>query len=265
MFVFFVATLKYSYLGGRIKLISSVNNIARILDCFSKENTEIGVTEIASLLDMKKSNVHHLIKTLQGESILVKTHNRKYKLGTKIINWGNLATNHFRKYYNAVPYMDELVRLTNETVHLAVREKYRVIYVSKIEPQQPIQIQTAVGSNSPIHCTGLGKVLMADSLEKEARNIHELKLKKYTKNTIIDMDIFINELNTVAAQGFAVDNEEFEAGLYCLAVPLKDYMGNTVAALSISGPEFRIHGEKENFYLENLKKAAEKISNYCEL
>lgn len=246
-------------------MINSIKNAVNIIECFTAETPEMGVSEISTLLDMNKSTIHHIIKTLHGEGILVKTHNRKYRLGSKLLGWGNLASNQYHKLYNASPYLDELVRKTNETVHLAVQENDRVSYLAKVEPKRPVKIKTAIGSHSPMHCTGLGKMLLTDYLYEDCNKIYDLTLTRFTENTLTDHEELINELKQIKKQGYAIDNEEIEIGLYCIAAPIKDCMGNIIAAISIAGPEFRINNENEDFYLSNLIATAKKISDYCDL
>src|SRR5690554_1707257 len=118
-------------------MINSINNAINIIECFSEETPEIGVSEISSILEMNRSTVHHIVKTLHGEGILVRTPSRKYRLGSRLLGWGNIVANQYHKLYNASPYLDELVRKTNEVVHLAVQENNRVSYIAKFEPKRP--------------------------------------------------------------------------------------------------------------------------------
>ncbi|WVX78856.1 IclR family transcriptional regulator C-terminal domain-containing protein [Niallia oryzisoli] len=149
---------------------------------------------------------------------------------------------------------------TGETVHMAVQENNWVSYISKIEPKKSVKIQTTIGSYKPVHCTGLGKMLLAGSLDKENNHIYQLPLDKYTENTITDHEQLIRELMKSEKQGYAIDNEEFEIGLYCIAAPIKDSVGQTIAAISIAGPECRICSNKEE-YIEFLVSTAQIISN----
>ena len=246
-------------------MINSISNAVNIIECFSAESSEIGVSDISTSLNMNKSTVHHIIKTLHSEGILVRTPNRKYRLGSRLLGWGNLVSKQYNKFYNASPYLDELVRKTNETVHLAVQENDKVSYLAKVEPKRPVKIKTSIGTHKPIYCTGLGKVLLATSPDLDDRKLYDLPLEGHTEDTITNHDDLIKELKKISQQGYAVDNQELEVGLYCLAVPIKDFMGNTVAAISVAGPEFRMNNRDIDFYLTYLKSTANKISEYCEL
>lgn len=245
--------------------INSINNAVNIIECFNTDNLEIGVTEISSQLNMNKSTVHHIIKTLHSEGILVRTQSRKYRLGSRLLGWGERVSKQYSPLFNASPHLDELVRKTNETVHLAVQENDKVSYLAKVEPKKPVKIKTSIGTQLPIWCTGLGKMLLATQPELDYRKVYNIQLKPYTENTITNHDQLVKELKKISQQGYSIDNQEYEIGLYCIAVPIKDFLGNTVAAISISGPEFRICNRDIDFYLSALRSTANKISEYCEL
>jgi DNA-binding IclR family transcriptional regulator len=214
---------------------------------------------------MHKSTVHHIIKTLHSEGILVRTSSRKYRLGSRLLNWGERVSKQYSPFFNASPYLDELVKKTNETVHLAIQENDKVSFLAKVEPKIPVKIKTAIGTQLPIWCTGLGKMLLATQPKLDYRKVYNLHLEPYTENTITNHDQLVKELEKISHEGFSIDNQEYEIGLFCIAVPIKDFLGNTVAAISISGPEFRICNRHIDFYLSTLRTTARKISEYCEL
>ena len=245
--------------------INSINNAVNIIECFTVDNIEIGVSEISTQLNMHKSTVHHIIKTLHSEGILVRTSSRKYRLGSRLLGWGDRVSKQYSPFFNASPYLDELVRKTNETVHLAIQENDKVSYLAKVEPKKTVKIKTAIGTQLPVWCTGLGKMLLATQPGLDYSKVSDIPLEPYTENTITNHEQLIKELEKISQQGYSIDNQEYEIGLYCIAVPIKDFLGNTVAAISISGPEFRICNRNIDFYLSNLRSTANRISEYCEL
>jgi IclR family transcriptional regulator, KDG regulon repressor len=246
-------------------MIGSISNAVNIIECFTVENSERGVSEISSQLNMNKSTVHHIIKTLHSEGILVRTPSRKYRLGSRLLGWGERVSKQYSPLYNAAPYLDELVRKTNETVHLAVQENDKVSYLAKVEPKRPVKIKTSIGTHSPIHCTGLGKALLATQPGLDYNKVYDIPLESRTEYTITNHDQLVEELEKSAQQGYSIDNQEYEIGLYCIAVPIKNFMGDTVAAISISGPEFRMHNQNIDVYITQLQSISRKISEYCEL
>lgn len=227
------------------------------MNCFSSEQLELGVTELSNKINMNKSTVHHIVKSLHDEGVLVRTKNRKYRLGTKFLLWGELVSIQYKHYFNTLPYIEELVRKTNETVHLAIRENDMATYLLKVEPKNTVKIKTSMGARRPIYCTGVGKVLLAADENKEKAK--EIQLEPFTKNTITDHDELLDELNKIKKDGFAIDNEEFEEGLMCFAAPVRDISGDVVCAISISGPEVRL-SQNKNVFLNHLLSVTNKIS-----
>lgn len=244
-------------------MINSITNAVKVIKCFSVDRPEVGVSDISIKLDMNKSTVHHIVKALNNEGILVRTPSRKYRLGSQLLGWGNLVTEQYKPLFDTVPYIQSLVKQTNEVVHLAVRENNEISYLAKVEPKIPVRINTAIGDRNPLYCTALGKALLSSSILEDENNINELELNPRTENTITDRQKLIEELKEANTRGYAIDNEEFEIGLYCIAVPIKDFMGNVVCAISVSGPEFRVKENKE-LYISKLLATASKISTYCE-
>jgi len=147
----------------------------------------------------------------------------------------------------ATPYLKELVNQCNETVHLGVLEEGEVLYIAKEESSQTIRMISYVGRRAPLHCTALGKVLLAYLAEEKRKKIlGQKELLRFTKKTITDRKELEKELNKVKKQGFALDREENEKDVRCIAAPIKSYQGGVIAAISISGPVYRIDINQQN-------------------
>jgi len=153
--------------------------------------------------------------------------------------------------------LQELRQDIGETVHLVIRNGDQGVYIDKVETRQTLRMYSEIGNKIPLYCTAVGKVLLShlgrDKLEKMYKG---KKLKKYTKNTITDWEEFFNELKRVRRQGYAVDNEEYEQEIRCVAAPVKNYEGQVIAAVSVSGPAFRITKEKVEEIAGKVKKKA---------
>ncbi|SDI28835.1 transcriptional regulator, IclR family [Alteribacillus persepolensis] len=238
-------------------MVNSVKKSIEILNCFTSDQLEIGITELSKKLNMNKSTLHHIVKSLSDEGILIRTKDRKYRLGTKLLLWGDLVSAQYKHYFNTLPYIEELVKKTNETVHLAIRENDKATYLLKVEPKVTVKIKTSMGARRPIYCTGVGKVLLA--ADEKKNQIKDIPLEAFTKNTVTDHDELLDELNTIKRNGFAIDREEYEEGLMCLAAPVKDISGDVVCAISISGPEVRL-SENKNTLTDHLLTVTHKIS-----
>jgi DNA-binding IclR family transcriptional regulator len=140
----------------------------------------------------------------------------------------------------ASPFVTALARQTNETVHLAILDDYEVVYISKEETVHPIRMHSSIGKRAPAHCTGLGKVMLAylpnEKLEEAAQR---RGLARYTERTISSYLELKEHLSTIRRLGYAIDNAEHEENILCVAAPIRDHLGEVVAAISLSIPAVR--------------------------
>jgi len=161
----------------------------------------------------------------------------------------------------ALPFLEGLVRDTGETGHLAVLDGGEAIYIERVEARRALRIPSAVGRGYPAHATNLGKVLLADLAPERLRElIGERPLGAFTPHTITDPAELDAELERIRAQGFAVDNEEYDEGLRCIGAPIYDHSGHAVAALGIGGPVTRITPERVEELAELVMAAARGLS-----
>jgi DNA-binding IclR family transcriptional regulator len=227
--------------------IQTVTNALRVLEAFETDE-QLGVTELARRLDLHKNNVFRLLATLEEKQWVEQTDAELYRLGAKCVRLSQaykrtrLLTRHAR------PSLAALCRETGETAHLAVLSGFEVVHLDGEQSRGVIAGTLRVGARVPSHCTALGKVLLAcgdrSTLEDYDREIASKQgVAARTEATIVDRDKLIEHLRHVAAQGFALDVEEYEPGVSCGAVPVMDAKGNLVGALSISGPSSRLDRE----------------------
>ncbi|ADG05695.1 IclR family transcriptional regulator [Kyrpidia tusciae] len=241
-------------------MIKSVDHVVNILNCFTPEKTELGISELTSQLNMNKSTVHHIVKSLCKQKVLVQTPGKKYRLGLKVLDWGRSVSPLPKLLQVASPVMESLVKTTGETVHLAVLEQTEVYYLAKLRSERAIRIETKIGGRMPAYCTGLGKVQLAFQPDRYVRQVVTQGLTPMTPNTISDPDRFYEEMRSIRRQGYAIDNEEYEVGLYCVAAPIRDAHDHVVAAVSLAGPEVRLRRETAGSLTRLVTKAAHQIS-----
>jgi DNA-binding IclR family transcriptional regulator len=243
------------------KLIQSIDRALQILESFSNEEKELGVTEIANRLDLHKSTVHGILTTLEYRGYIKKNvKTGKYQLGLKLLELGNLVHDSMDLISLAKPYLQELVNKHQETVHLVVYDRGEVIYIDKIEGKGAIKIMSRIGKRNPVHCTGVGKCLLAFREDHEIEMILKQDLKKYTVNTITDSEKLKEQILEIRKNGYAFDMEEIELGLRCIAAPIRDHRRKVVAAISLSGPSMRMDQERMQNLVTDVKKAADMIS-----
>ena len=187
--------------------------------------------------------------------------NQEYQLGLRVLELGMSKLHQMDLVREATPYLKELVNQCNETVHLGVLEEGEVLYLAKEESSQTIRMISYVGKRAPLHSTSLGKVLLAYLSAEDRKKILEGKvLPRLTENTITDKRELEKELSKVREQGFALDREENEKDVCCVAAPIRDYQGEVIAALSISSPVFRIDKNAQNNLKKVLIETSKKIS-----
>ena len=228
--------------SGRYR-IQSIERAVAILNAFSAEQPELGVTEIAAQLGLHKSTVHRFLVNLEAGGLVERNpRSSRYRLGLRIFELGGLVLQQMNLWDEALPFLEGLVHESGETGHLAVLDGGEAIYIEKVEARRALRIPSAIGRGYPAHATSLGKVLLAHApVEEIEAVIADHGLARCTPQTITDPARLRDELAWVRRQGYAVDNEEYEEGVGCVGAPVFDHAGEIVGALSISSPAARLH------------------------
>jgi DNA-binding IclR family transcriptional regulator len=169
----------------------------------------------------------------------------KFRLGLRLFDFGNRAIEQYDLRDRAQPHLRRLVAETEETAHLCILEAARVIYLDKIEPARSVRMITRIGASNPVHCTAVGKAILSFLPEDRATDVlRRLRFERFTHRTIATVEALRAEMEKTRRRGYAVDDEELEEGLRCIAVPVLDAQRMPVAAVSISGPSFRVTAQK---------------------
>ena len=242
--------------------IKVLNKTFSILEILLQHGSAMNMTEISKKLRLYPSTIHRILDTLKYWGYVEQDPNtQKYQLGLKLLELGMAKFHQMDLVREATPYLKELVKECNETVHLGVLEEGEVMYLAKEESSQTIRMISYVGKRAPVYCTSLGKVLLAYLSEEGRKKIlDEKELTRFTENTITDKSKLKKELDKVRKQGFALDSEENEKDICCIAAPIRNYQGKVIAAISISGPVYRIDINKQNHLKKVLIETSKKIS-----
>ncbi len=248
-------------------LIQSVRRALAIIDALSNHSA-LGVTELSEILGLHKSTVFGLLSTLEYEGYVCQnTRTGKYELTLKLFEIGSKVFEELDLRKIARPYIEQIVEKHRETAHLVVPDGPEVIYIDKVECTQSMRICSNIGKRLPFHCTGVGKVILAHMPEDDVKEIIKKRgLVSFTNKTITDYEKLLKELEKIRAQGYAIDNEEIEIGLKCVAAPIRDINGKVIAATSVAGPTMRMTEEKINQIVRDIKTMNERISaelGYC--
>ena len=182
---------------------------------------------------------------LERHRMVERTSNGKFRLGLRLFDFGNRAIEQYDLRDRAQPHLRRLVAETEETAHLCILEAARVIYIDKIEPARSVRMITRIGASNPVHATSVGKAILAFLPEEKANDvIRRIRFERLTSRTIVTAEALHLELEKTHRRGYAIDDEELEEGLRCIAVPVLDAQRMPVAAVSISGPSFRVTAQK---------------------
>jgi len=222
--------------------IKSLVKTLRLLKLFSPQRNVWTAEDMGSVLGYHKSSVQRILATLEKEGFLSKVTPRRseYRLGPGILFLGNVAEMSLDLRSVARPIMADLVHRARETCYLCVADHDQCLYVDKVECSQPIRIINQVGQRNPMHCTGVGKALLSGMADDAIERLIETQgLKAHTGNSITDRDRLRQELKAIRCNGVALDNEELDWGVKCVAAPIRDSSGAVVAAISLSGPTQR--------------------------
>ncbi len=242
--------------------IQAISRAFSILEYIGQAGSA-GVSEIARKLRLNKSTVFGMIKTLEAEGYLQQnTDNESYQLSLKFYGLANKAMSRLQIRDYAKPFLKQLSEKYGETVHLVVAAENEGIYIDKIESNKSVRIYTRIGDRLPLHCTGVGKSILAfRSDEKQLLYIHSVGLEKFTENTITDPERLLEELAAVRRNGYSVENGERLEEIFCVAVPILNHKGLPVYAVSISMPSYRATEEVIKQMVHSLKQLQKELEN----
>jgi DNA-binding IclR family transcriptional regulator len=242
--------------------IQAIERAVAILNVFTVDEPELGVTEIAERVGLHKSTVHRFMVNLDAAGLVERNpRSGRYRLGLHIFELGGLVMQRMNLWDEALPFLEGLVRDTGETGHLAVLEGGEAIYIERVEARRPLRVPSAIGRGYPAHATNLGKVLLADLPRDRLMEVVDAHgLPSYTRNTITDLAQLEAELERIRIQGYAIDDEEYDEGLRCIGAGVRDHSGRVVSALGIGGPVTRITPERVQELAELVMAAATGLS-----
>ena len=221
--------------------LSSVANAMRLMQAFSDQDYELGISRLADRLGLAKSTVHRLASTLIQSGMLEQNReNGKYRLGLQVFELGSLVRRKMDVSAEARPWLMQLREQTGETVHLAILSQTGIVYVHFMESHKAIRMSSGIGLRKPAHCTAEGKALLAFQPQEAIDRYLAAGLERLTPRTIVEPAALRAELASVRARGYALDDEECEPGMRCIAAPVRDDSGHAIAAVGIAGPVQRL-------------------------
>jgi DNA-binding IclR family transcriptional regulator len=218
-------------------LLGTVGKASRLLELFTSETPEWGVTEAALALQVPRSSAHDLLDTLACTGLLRRVEGNRYRPGVKLLCLSSAALDSFAVRGAARPVMETLARRLGATIHLAILDQAEVVYIDKVTPAGGPRIAASgVGRRLPAHCSAVGKVLLAHQpAATMMHTLERLELRPLTERTICSVDALRFELGGTRRAGVARDREGAVQGVCCHAAPIVE-RGTTTAAISVSVP-----------------------------
>jgi IclR family transcriptional regulator, acetate operon repressor len=237
--------------------VQSVDRALAVLEALARAERPVGVAELAIETGLPQGTAHRLLQSLQQRGYVRHEASRKYALGTAGLRLGDAAQRSLAR--SARPYLGQLVELSGETANLAVLEGDDVVYVGQVSSPHTLRMFAEVGRHVPPHSTAVGKVLLAHLPRDRALGVlRRTGLPPRTPSTVTDLDELVRQLDLVREQGWAADDEEQEAGVRCVAVPVGSG-DRVVAAMSVSGPAERFAGGADRRLVRSMQKVSRSL------
>ncbi len=226
-------------------LVQTIERASLILDILGTRPQGLSIGELSKKTGFPKGTTHRLLTSLAYfDYVRQDAMTKNYQLGFKLVELGNRLLSQLDFRTEAHPYLIELAERTRETVHMVILDRNEALYVDKVDAGQHaggLRMASMLGSRIPTHCSAVGKVMLAFlSEEKLVEIVSDKGLPRRTENTITDIEELKAHLQHIREQGYALDDEENEKGIKCVAAPIRDQSGKVIAAISISVPGIRI-------------------------
>jgi DNA-binding IclR family transcriptional regulator len=219
---------------------STVRRALAVLEIIAGSKHPVTLNEVAEQINSDKSTTYRMLTTLIDAGYVVRSEStRRYQLSYKVVSLSRnlLAENEVFQLSRQV--MEDVTRLTLETVHLCILDGNQTVLVQKIKGTQLVAVDFQVGDRSPLHCTSIGKALLAYQDARAIDDVIRAGLPASAVNTITDPTVFAAELQRVRERGYAIDDRELANNMRCIAAPIFERDGRVQMGLSISGPDSR--------------------------
>ncbi len=240
--------------------MAEIQSLARGLEILNRmaQNPEgLSVTVLAEEMGLDKASASRLLSTLAAYGYAEKDLiTRRYSLGPQVMTLSKslLSRLHLREV--AKPYLRQLMSMTGECAHIGILAQDKVLYIDQVESPASLRVNAEIGHLAPLHCTALGKVLLAFSYIPLPES-----LDKLTQNTIVSHGRLKKELETIRENGFAIDDEEYDTGVRCIAAPIFDFRDKVVGAIGVSGPTTRMTPEVLPVVIRSVLEIGQAVSD----
>jgi len=223
----------------------------KIMDALSASETSLTLEQISSTAGIPRPTTFKILNTLDYINFVRKDENeKKYSLGTNLIEYGTRALGSFDIVSIAEPYLTELNKVTSETVNLGIEEHSQIVLLKKIDSPRPVNLNSEVGGTLELYTSAMGKAILATKSERELdQYFSSVELKPSTSNTITSIAKLKRQLEEVKKNGYAIDDQENQTEVVCVGAAIQKY-GKVFGAISVSTPNYRL----DELLLNHMKK-----------
>lgn len=222
--------------GKKAVTVPAVEKALDIMEYIARQGKAVAIKDITATLDIPPATAYRTVKYLCSRKYLKETVQAEYALGPQLLYLTDLIAKQFDMIIEAEPIMKELATRSGQTAQLGILQDLGVMYIQQSLPPTPVNIIATLRTVIPVNISASGKILVAHLPQREQEYfLHHATLLAQTKNSIVDIDEFKQELNTVKEQGYAQDREEYARGIGCVAAPVWNHRDQVIAAVGITG------------------------------
>jgi IclR family KDG regulon transcriptional repressor len=246
-----------------VNLTQSVLKSLDILECLASSQQPMSTQEVAQQCGLSRPTAYrHLVTLLTRDYVATGLDGGRFQIGARVLGLSKSFLDRLDLPDIAKADMRELNQVSKETVYLGILDGAEILYVGKVESPQQVRMHCVIGTRNPLHCTALGKAILA-FLPGEERDalLDQMTFTARTAYTITDRSALEENLSLVRARGYAIDDMEIEEGIRCVSAPIFDHTGRVVAAISTSGPAFRLSLSRIHDVAEAAVRASASISS----
>lgn len=212
-----------------------------VLEVIGTSTEPVSLKNITEKVGLPKSTVYRILSNLESRGYVCCSNEGGYRLGLTFLTLGQKAERGFELKRLARPHMTRLNQLTNESVHLGMLARNKVLYLDSIDSPHTIRLVAQIGGTNLLHCTSLGKALLIAHSDEEIRQILvEVGMERRTHYTLVTPEAFLKEMEVVRRVGFGFDDRESDNECFCIGAPIYNHLGQVLAAISVSGPISRV-------------------------
>jgi DNA-binding IclR family transcriptional regulator len=242
--------------------VQSLGRAFAILEEVARNRDGIGLAELSKVVGLHNSTTFHLARTMVSLGYLrQEKDSKRYRIGRPLFALAASALDEIEMVNVATPVLEDLSRDTGESGHFGVRMGDAVVVIARTSGPGAFQLAERVGVVRPVHCTALGKIILASLRPDQlTRFLDRIELKPSTEKSISDLSVLQKEIEEIRRTGIAFDDAEFNPEVRCIAVPVMDFTGQVIGALGISGPIWRMSNQALQAHAKLVRAAANRLS-----